>query len=144
MRPAHDDRDAFAKALDEAGRAFGQEEETSPAAAALQRTLDRLSGLWQGRGYMPAGILSRLYADERPEGAPAPLAMRTDPASIAEELGLQPHLTAEEIVRVRRAFALANHPDRVAPARRAQATQRMTIANALVDQALKRRRDGAI
>jgi hypothetical protein len=142
MRPAPDDRDAFGKALDEAGRAFDGED-ANPAAAVFQRTLDRISGLWSSRSYVPAGLLARLYADERPE-APAYVSPRSDPASVAEELSLTPHLTADELNRVRREFALANHPDRVTPARRAQATQRMTIANTLIDQALRRRRSGAI
>ena len=54
-----------------------------------------------------------------------------------DELHLTPSLTAADLKRLRRRFAKANHPDRVAPAVREQATRRMTIANSLIDEALR-------
>ncbi len=46
-------------------------------------------------------------------------------------------LKQSEIRSIRRAFAMRNHPDRVPAELRGRATQRMTIANALIDEALR-------
>ena len=61
-----------------------------------------------------------------------------DPASLAAELGLESAMTRTELRRLRRRFALENHPDRLAPSRREIASRRMTIANSLIDAALRR------
>lgn len=73
--------------------------------------------------------------------APAPNA-RSEGEAVHDELRLTSDLTADDLNRIRREFALQNHPDRVTPARRELATRRMTIANALIDEALKQKRDG--
>jgi hypothetical protein len=65
-----------------------------------------------------------------------------DPDAIAKELGLHSDLNSDELKRIRRNFALRNHPDRLDPANRARATQRMTIANMLIDQLLKQKKKG--
>ena len=57
--------------------------------------------------------------------------------AIALELGLTDKLHAEGIKRIRRDFALRNHPDLVADADRREATLRMQIANLLIDEALR-------
>lgn len=57
--------------------------------------------------------------------------------AVAQELRLSDVLQPAELERVRRRFAYRNHPDRVAPALKSQALERMTIANVLIDQALK-------
>jgi hypothetical protein len=59
---------------------------------------------------------------------------------VAKELRLTPDLQPDELARIRRDFALRNHPDRVLPAYRELATRRMMAANALIDQALSARR----
>lgn len=59
-----------------------------------------------------------------------------DPTAIREELGLAVDLSAADLNRIRRAFALHNHPDLCAPAHRDLATQRMRTANMLIDAAL--------
>ena len=86
--------------------------------------------------------LRRIYADESTAAAtpPPPLC---DRETIAGELRLTPELTARDLERVRREFALANHPDRVAPLDRDLATRRMTLANTLIDQALQDKRPRA-
>jgi len=86
--------------------------------------------------------LRRIYADESTAAAtpPPPLC---DRETIAGELRLTPELTARDLERVRREFALANHPDRVAPLDRDLATRRMTLANTLIDQALQDKRHRA-
>ncbi|MCL6707211.1 hypothetical protein M8R20_09380 [Pseudomonas sp. R2.Fl] len=74
-----------------------------------------------------------------PEKPPMPPYLkRLGEAEIAEDLGIAPGDDAGRLADRRRAFALLNHPDRVAQDYRAQATVRMTIANALVDDALQR------
>jgi hypothetical protein len=50
---------------------------------------------------------------------------------------LSDNLEPAEMERRRRLFAYRNHPDRFGPSQQAVALQRMTIANVLVDRALK-------
>jgi hypothetical protein len=67
----------------------------------------------------------------------------SDPETIARELGLSPGLSARELERVRRDFALASHPDRALPWQRELATRRMSLANMLIDQALAAKKRGS-
>jgi hypothetical protein len=57
-----------------------------------------------------------------------------DPQRILSELGLHSGATEAEIAILRREFALRNHPDRVPAELREVATQRMMIANDLMDR----------
>lgn len=57
-----------------------------------------------------------------------------DPYRIMSELGLHSRSTEAEVVVLRREFALRNHPDRVPAELRDVATQRMMIANDLMDR----------
>ena len=93
-----------------------------------------------------ADLLSARYGavDPPPPGPetaapPAPPAWlhRLSEQEIGEDLGLVPGMTRTEIRERRRAFALANHPDRLAEAFRSPATMRMTVANRLVEAALR-------
>jgi hypothetical protein len=68
----------------------------------------------------------------------ATMSQACDPASLAAELGLRAGMTRAELQRLRRSFALENHPDRLGPAQGETASRRMTIANALIDAALRR------
>ncbi|MDO1582218.1 hypothetical protein [Rhizobium oryzicola] len=68
---------------------------------------------------------------------PPPHLLRLSEAEIGEDLGLTPRDDAEMLADKRRRFARDNHPDRVAPEFREAATRRMTVANMLVDQALR-------
>ena len=63
-----------------------------------------------------------------------------DPHKILSELGLHSKATEAEIAMLRREFALRNHPDRVPADLRDIATQRMMIANDLMDRYLARLR----
>jgi hypothetical protein len=74
-----------------------------------------------------------------PKPAAPPPPRPDDPASVAAELALRADMGEEELRHIRRAFALANHPDRFLPEERARATRRMTIANTLIDQHLRRK-----
>ncbi|WP_235911693.1 hypothetical protein [Mesorhizobium xinjiangense] len=69
---------------------------------------------------------------------PAPPLPSIDPAEIARELTLTANRIPHDIDRIRRAFAFANHPDRVDPALRERAEIRMRIANMLIDQVKKK------
>jgi len=60
-----------------------------------------------------------------------------EPDVIAAELGLADAAPAD-FGRLRRVFALKNHPDRVAPDLRQRALQRMQVANGLIDEAKRR------
>jgi hypothetical protein len=95
----------------------------------------------QGRQAPPPALdsLYREPADGEPQQATGLPAFRP----VDQELGLMPGMAPADLQRIRREFALANHPDRVAPALRDQATERMTIANMLVDQALQRAKGSA-
>lgn len=58
------------------------------------------------------------------------------PDAIRRELNLRPGLTRAELQRLRRSFAASNHPDRLPQEFRADAEQRMKMANALLDTAM--------
>ena len=136
-------REDFSSLLDARARAAAGSEagSASPRHARSVYAIDtrRESGSQSSNRPSAAEALSRVYADD---GAPA--AMPPPPAcdreAIAEELRLTPELAARDLERIRREFALGNHPDRVAPADRDLATRRMTLANTLIDQALQERR----
>ncbi len=62
-----------------------------------------------------------------------------EPQAISDELSISERMTVGELNRLRRKFALANHPDRVERDERENATRRMMVANMLIDRAVKRR-----
>lgn len=64
---------------------------------------------------------------------------RTAPHEIAAELAISQHDTLQSLGDKRRSFAKANHPDSVHPLFRDNATKRMTLANLLIDEAIRRR-----
>ena len=73
-----------------------------------------------------------------PEPAmPAHLA-RIAPEEIAAELAISAADTQQTLNEKRRAFAKSNHPDGVAQPFRENANRRMTIANLLIDEAMRR------
>ncbi|MVA80834.1 hypothetical protein GOZ89_15525 [Agrobacterium vitis] len=73
-----------------------------------------------------------------PPEMPAYLA-RLAPEEVAEDLGIADNDEASSLKAKRRAFAQLNHPDLVHPLFAEAAHTRMTIANQLIDQALKAR-----
>ncbi|MGE0499972.1 MAG: hypothetical protein AB7I79_12020 [Rhizobiaceae bacterium] len=68
------------------------------------------------------------------------VALSVDPAEIARELGIDVMSKPAELARRRRAFAFANHPDRVPSHLRDRALARMKIANRLIDDARQQAR----
>jgi hypothetical protein len=138
-RPAA--RDDFASLLDSRARATAGSESGAPSPRRAGPVYAVGGGLDSSREpENAADALARLYVDEGAHAAP-PLAC--DREAIAGELGLTAALGAKDLERIRREFALANHPDRAAPAARDLATARMTIANTLIDQALRDRKQQA-
>jgi hypothetical protein len=142
-------RAEFTEILESLQRAFDD-----PAAAApkisdfqLREILDSISELGEDHTYVPSQILGKIYADARgprpPEPPPAPEPPKSEEEIVADALKIDPDLSIDDLLRIRREYALANHPDRVAPELREQATRRMTIANMLIDQALRERRSKA-
>jgi hypothetical protein len=97
--------------------------------------LDRATDERRERRYIPLERLARLYGDSRSE-TPTPPVWPADDAAIAAELRLASARTGEDLRRLRRSFAMRNHPDRVPAWLREEATRRMTIANALIDRAM--------
>ncbi|EJL50803.1 hypothetical protein PMI09_04839 [Rhizobium sp. CF122] len=77
-----------------------------------------------------------------PEPEPEPVMpdylARITAEDIAAELDISARDTVQSLSVKRRAFAKKNHPDRVDPLFRENATKRMTTANLLIDQALRR------
>jgi len=146
------ERDEFLKALEEARRAALADDDGGLAASRksadpfggleFRHAIDRMAG--KVRSYISAGLLARLYSDgfsrtpprEEAVSEPPP-APKSEHEQVVDELHLTPSLTATDLKLIRRRFAKANHPDRVAPSIREEATRRMTIANSLIDEALR-------
>lgn len=92
--------------------------------------------------------LGALYEDfgepppAEPEAPPSPEPPawldRLTEQDVIDDLGLAPGMSKAEIRERRRVFARSSHPDRVTEEFRAAATIRMTIANRLVEAALRR------
>ena len=153
--PGVHDRDEFLEALEEARRsAMGsmdahadepsRPKTSHPASFEFRRVIDDLAG--KVRSYVSANILSRLYdetaaqpdARRRAERLPTPpRPPKSEHDAVVDELHLTPNLSTGDLVKLRREYAKAHHPDRVLPDSREEATRRMTIANVLIDEALR-------
>jgi hypothetical protein len=70
---------------------------------------------------------------------PSRVGRTADPLSVAAELRITAQMTLSELNRLRRNYALANHPDRAGSADRENATRRMMVANMLIDREVNRR-----
>jgi hypothetical protein len=116
----------------------------------LRDILNGIPWLSDDHSYIPSQILAKIYADTRSQRSPAQEAPPPEPEIVADDrsedeivadaLQLTPELTVDDLHRIRREYALANHPDRVEASLREQATRRMTIANMLIDQAMRQKR----
>ena len=80
---------------------------------------------------------AEMYIDGDIPGTAPKATPRSVEEAVAQELQLSDDLEPADLERIRRRFAYRNHPDRVGTAHKAQALRRMTVANVLVDQALK-------
>ncbi|OCP02307.1 MULTISPECIES: hypothetical protein [unclassified Ensifer] len=93
-------------------------------------------------GLTAFGAVERAYLDAAFVEPPPPPVMpdhlgRTSLAEVAEELALTDGETAVTLAARRRIFAAENHPDRLPPEFRANATIRMKLANMLIDEAAR-------
>jgi hypothetical protein len=77
-------------------------------------------------------------AEPEPEPVMPEHLARVTPTEIAAELSITAADTLQTLNEKRRAFAKLNHPDRVAPEFRQNATKRMTLANLMIDEAVRR------
>jgi hypothetical protein len=72
-----------------------------------------------------------------PEPVMPPHLERLSETEIAEDLAITARDTEQSLNEKRRQFAKDNHPDRVRPQFRDNATTRMKIANLMIDKAIK-------
>ncbi|MEI3855283.1 MULTISPECIES: hypothetical protein [Ensifer] len=96
----------------------------------------------ESTGLAAFGAVERAYLDAAfVEPPPAPVMpdylARTSLAEVAEELRLADDETSATLAGKRRMFAADNHPDRLPPEFRANATVRMKLANMLIDEAAR-------
>ncbi|MFT3732427.1 MAG: molecular chaperone DnaJ [Hyphomicrobium sp.] len=124
---------------------FGTDKRPAGVPLPNRFSINSLEAAWalasNARGGHPNGNLRRdPYASESAsaDGTEPML----DPNRILLELGLASNFSEADIATLRREFALRNHPDRVNPELRQLATQRMMIANDLMDRYLARLREG--
>jgi hypothetical protein len=104
---------------------------TGPGFWSVLGSMDAAPGVARPRGF-PAADTFGAEADDRPQVAPS-----TDPTEIERDLAIRSGLSPAQLKRLRRAFAGANHPDRMPSQHRTAATIRMQVANRLIDEALR-------
>jgi hypothetical protein len=90
------------------------------------------------RAGLTASLLDSYFEHQREVPAQKP-SKPSDAKSVADELHITARMSSSDLHRLRREFALANHPDRAEQAQREDATRRMMIANMLIDRELRRR-----
>jgi hypothetical protein len=135
-----------------AHRSSGQEDGAAPPASRLRQVLSGWPWWTTRAGSASGSRVAAAYAETQaerqsreevappaPPRAPATEPPRSENEMIAAELGLTRTLAPAELRQLRRDFAMRNHPDRCAPAQRRRAARRMTIANMLIDAALKQK-----
>lgn len=100
---------------------------------------DMAAAEYRDAGTLTEAELQALLADIRIDADPEPevfIQLATDPSIIAQELALD-RAGVEELARIRRRFAFANHPDRLPAHLRQQGMVRMQVANMLIDEATR-------
>jgi hypothetical protein len=145
---------AFERALDDArfdaplgsdsGAAANQSEDPAQKFQSALETLPEIAG---SSKYVAASSLAAAYKAEaeqaetpKPPREPprAPRTERPQPAKRPQPIKLRPGLAVRDLKRLRRLYALDNHPDRVPVEMREEAARVMAEANAAIDKALKR------
>jgi hypothetical protein len=110
-----------------------------PASQQLFRSrLESVAEVLPDGGYVAPRLLDRMYGRDASGAAGVNTAV-SESERVAAELGITADLGIEDLNRLRRRFARLYHPDRVPPPQRRQATLRMSIANRLIDEALRAR-----
>lgn len=133
----------FAEVLESASRSAGVDDELSQrrhqlrnASASIGAVVSRL----RDTRTSAASASLDLYLEHQMEKRVQPRApLTTDPQAVAAELSISDRMSIADLNRLRREFALANHPDRFFDEERHDATRRMMIANMLIDNAVKQR-----
>lgn len=128
---------AFTEILEAALRTRIDDDQTSGSVYHQYRASDpqvqqAIDDLLSSPAFVPVGKLAQIYTEERGGQKPQDLHR-----FLANELHLSPDLTVDQLRRLRREFAVSNHPDRVDPSERQRATRRMSLVNVLIDKALK-------
>lgn len=139
---------AFERALDDARYEVPAESDEAGAqqpedpAQRFQSALESLPELSGSAKYVAARSLAAAYKAEAepaetPKAARGPRAERPQPVKRPQPIKLRPGLAVRDLKRLRRQYALDNHPDRVPAEMREEAARVMAEANAAIDKALK-------
>lgn len=141
--PSHWYRQDFGTILERLCEAAGEDDEPDPARVppSQQRFRSRLESVAEvlpDGGYVAPRLLDRLYGRDA-GGAAGVSTAASEFERVAAELGITTDLGIEDLNRLRRRFARLYHPDRVPPSQRNQATALMSIANRLIDEAVRAR-----
>ena len=135
----------FSEALQSAAEAAGLrlDADLRPRSPRVARVASHLQQLANREMESRASMLTasiESYLQHLGEGQIRRPARPADLKTIANELCITAQMTLSDLNRLRRDFALANHPDRTVEDDRDNATRRMMIANMLIDREIKRRR----
>lgn len=139
----------FSEVLDSAFRSAGLEFEGARKAdkpRATRSAAVRLHQFSERDRELPTSTLSvplESYLENQDKSKPSRVGRTADPLSVAAELRITAQMTLSDLNRLRRNFALANHPDRAGSPDRENATRRMMVANMLIDREVNRRQPAA-
>ncbi len=135
----------FSEVLESAFRSAGLEFDDAAKAErtrASRSAAVRLHQLSERDRELPISTLSvplESYLEHQGKSKPSRVGRTADPLSVADELRITAQMTLSDLNRLRREYALANHPDRAGSAEREDATRRMMVANMLIDREINRR-----
>ena len=135
-RPSSGPATPFHSVLDQVGR------QNEPPAVSVSATRTAPAGGWTYAAAEPAAVSSaasttEMYVHADTAGRAPTVPPHSVEETVSHELQLSDDLAPADLERIRTTFAYRNHPDRVGPAHKMHALRRMTVANVLIDQALK-------
>ena len=132
-RLASNAADGFRAALEEVRLEAGDE---LPSRSHVLHMLNHVPDFWIQQTYAP-GALARAYEIADSNAAADTAGDDVTIEAVARELELDAAKSIADLLQLRRAFALRNHPDVVPQEKRGQATARMALANFLIDQEIR-------
>lgn len=139
----------FSEVLESAFKSAGLDFEGAPKAErprASRRAAVRLHQLSERDREPPTSTMSvplASYLEHQDKHKLSRVGRTADPRFVADELHINAQMTLADLNRLRREYALANHPDRAGAADRENATRRMMVANMLIDREINRRQPAA-
>jgi hypothetical protein len=139
----------FSEVLDSAFRSAGLDFDDAPKAErprAARTAAIRLHQLSERDREPQKSTLSvplESYLEHQDQSKPSRVGKTAAPRSVADELHITAQMTLSDLNRLRREYALANHPDLAGSADRENATRRMMVANMLIDREINRRQPAA-